>query len=105
MARWTDQRGRRQPTATTSPLTSPVWAMVTMVFSVSLVLANSFGARLTGGLVTDIARFRARSAYSTLQMARSGESASLGFSWRDVTEPSSPVVRSGASWWWHSGPR
>ncbi len=49
-------------------LVQPTWAMVAMVSSVSLVLANSFAARLTGGLAADIGRFLARSAVSTASM-------------------------------------
>ncbi len=63
-------------------LVQPVWAMVAMVTSVSLVLANSFGARLTGGLATDIARFLARSAASALRMFGPGNLPSWAFSRR-----------------------
>jgi P-type E1-E2 ATPase len=51
-----------------SGLVGPVWAMVAMIFSASIVLANSFGARLGRGLAVDIARFLDHSALATLGM-------------------------------------
>ncbi|MHB1486573.1 MAG: heavy metal translocating P-type ATPase [Acidimicrobiales bacterium] len=44
----------------------PTWAMIAMISSVSIVLANSFAARLTGGLARDIAGFLGRSALAAL---------------------------------------
>lgn len=44
----------------------PTWAMIAMVTSVSLVLANSFAARITSGLATDIFSFLSRSGSSTI---------------------------------------
>ncbi len=51
-------------------LVGPVWAMVAMVCSVTIVLANSFGARLGRGLVFDVGRFLGRSGLSTLAKLR-----------------------------------
>ena len=51
-------------------LVGPVWAMLAMISSVSIVLANSFGARLSSGLAVSIARFFGRSAVATLGMVR-----------------------------------
>lgn len=48
----------------------PVWVMVAMITSVSVVLANSFAARLSGGLAADIARFLGQAALKTLGMVR-----------------------------------
>jgi Cu+-exporting ATPase len=47
-------------------LVQPTWAMIAMISSVSIVLANSFAARLSGGLARDIAGFLGRSGLSTL---------------------------------------
>jgi heavy metal translocating P-type ATPase len=47
-------------------LVQPAWAMIAMISSVSLVLANSFATRLSAGLARDIAGLLARSAVSTL---------------------------------------
>ncbi|MGC8513295.1 MAG: heavy metal translocating P-type ATPase [Acidimicrobiales bacterium] len=47
-------------------LVQPAWAMIAMISSVSLVLANSFATRLSAGLAKDITRFLAHSALSTL---------------------------------------
>ncbi len=47
-------------------LVQPAWAMIAMISSVSIVLANSFAARLTGGLAKDIGGFLARSGLSAL---------------------------------------
>ncbi len=44
----------------------PTWAMIAMISSVSVVLANSFGARLSGTLVEELAGFLGRSALATL---------------------------------------
>jgi Cu+-exporting ATPase len=55
---------------TVAGVIGPVWAMVAMITSVSVVLANSFAARLSGGLAADIARFLGRAALGTLGMLR-----------------------------------
>ena len=47
-------------------LVQPAWAMIAMVASVSIVLANSFATGLSAGLAKDIARFLSRSVVSTL---------------------------------------
>ena len=47
-------------------LVQPTWAMIAMISSVSIVLANSFATRLSAGLAKDIAGFLARSAVSAL---------------------------------------
>jgi heavy metal translocating P-type ATPase len=47
-------------------LVQPAWAMIAMVSSVSIVLANSFATRLSAGLAKDIARFLTRSSVSAL---------------------------------------
>jgi len=47
-------------------LVQPTWAMIAMISSVSIVLANSFATRLSAGLAKDIAGFVARSAVSAL---------------------------------------
>lgn len=47
-------------------IVGPTWAMTAMITSVSIVLANSFVARLSGGFVGDIAGFLGRSTLSTL---------------------------------------
>ncbi len=48
-------------------LVQPAWAMIAMISSVSLVLANSFATRLSAGLAKDIAGFLTRSAVSALR--------------------------------------
>ncbi|HVA42670.1 MAG TPA: cation-translocating P-type ATPase, partial [Acidimicrobiales bacterium] len=47
-------------------LVQPTWAMIAMISSVSIVLANSFATRLSTGLAKDIAGFLARAAVSAL---------------------------------------
>ena len=47
-------------------LVQPTWAMIAMISSVSIVLANSFATRLSAGLAKDIAGSLARSAVSAL---------------------------------------
>ncbi|MGH9087054.1 MAG: heavy metal translocating P-type ATPase [Acidimicrobiales bacterium] len=47
-------------------LVQPTWAMIAMISSVSIVLANSFATRLSARLAKDIAGFVARSAVSAL---------------------------------------
>lgn len=51
-------------------LVEPTWAMIAMISSVSIVLANSFAARLSGGLAKEIATFLGRSALASLAMLR-----------------------------------
>lgn len=48
-------------------IVQPSWAMIAMITSVTIVLANSFAARLTGGLVSDIVRFLGGSILSSLK--------------------------------------
>lgn len=47
-------------------LVAPTWAMIAMISSVSVVLANSFASRRSVALVAGVARFLARSALSAL---------------------------------------
>jgi len=47
-------------------LVQPTWAMIAMISSVSIVLANSFATRLSAGLAKDIAGFLSHSAVSAL---------------------------------------
>jgi len=47
-------------------LVAPTWAMIAMISSVSLVLANSFATSLSAGLATDIGGFLARSARASI---------------------------------------
>ena len=47
-------------------LVAPTWAMIAMISSVSIVLANSFATRLSAGLARDIVGFLARSARAAL---------------------------------------
>jgi len=51
-------------------LVQPTWAMIAMISSVSIVLANSFAARLSGGLAKEIATFLGRSALASFGMLR-----------------------------------
>lgn len=57
------------PAAVTG-LIGPVWAMVAMISSVSLVLANSFGTRLRGESVVKLGRFLGRWALAFLKLLR-----------------------------------
>jgi heavy metal translocating P-type ATPase len=47
-------------------LVQPTWAMIAMISSVSIVLANSFATRLSAGLAKDIGGFLARSARAAI---------------------------------------
>jgi Cu+-exporting ATPase len=51
-------------------LIGPTWAMIAMVSSVSIVLANSFATRLSAGLVTTIAHFLGRATLDSFGMFR-----------------------------------
>ena len=51
-------------------LVQPTWAMIAMISSVSIVLGNSFAARLSGGLAKEIATFLGRSALASFGMLR-----------------------------------
>jgi P-type E1-E2 ATPase len=47
-------------------LVQPTWAMIAMISSVSIVLANSFATRLSSGLALEVVRFFTHSVLSTL---------------------------------------
>ena len=51
-------------------LIGPTWAMIAMVSSVSIVLANSFATRLSAGLARTIARFLGRATLDSFGMFR-----------------------------------
>jgi soluble P-type ATPase len=83
-------------------LVGPVWAMVTMASSVTIVLANSFGARLGRGPVFDIGRFLGRSGLSTLAKLRPADLRRWARSYRPGLPRRRHLRTGGRCGWWSS---